>query len=185
MAKIGLKLPKYCVLKDENETLDVGKVMAKAIKADIKVNIEDIELYADDGIDESLKEFKDGALTQEINDLEDDVVSDLLGHKISQDGELTANGDDVSPFVRVGFIVRRIKNKVITYRTIVLMKVQYGLPDESYETKGQNTSLKTTTIVGKIYRNKDGDWKKQKTFATEAEAITYLNSMVNITPKTP
>lgn len=179
MAKIGLKLPKYCVLLDEDETLDVGKTMAKAIKADIKVNVADVKMYGDDDIDENIKEFKDGSITQEINDLDDTVCSDLLGQEITE-GEITANGDDIAPFVRVGFITRRINKNVITYRAIIYLKVKYGIPDESYETKGENTVFKSTTIVGSIYRNKDNNWQKKKTFPTEAEAIEYLDRMLNI-----
>lgn len=180
MAKMGLELPKYCLIEGENEILGMGKTMAKAIKADIKINIHETKIHADNNIDESLKEFKDGAITQEINDLLDGVASDLLGQKIDTDGVLTASGNDVAPFNRVGFIVRNQRQNVVSYMVIVLMKVQYGIPDESFETRGDNIAFKSVTIVGSIFRNKDDDWKKQKTFSTKTEAVEWLDLMLNV-----
>lgn len=179
MAKKGLSYPKYNVL-DETDSLSVGSALAEAIKADVKININDVKMYADNTVSESIKEFKDGAITLEIDDIETKIIADILGHKVTIDSEMTANADDISPFIRLGFIVTRLKKKKLHYRVIVLPKVQFGIPDESFETSGESTVLKSTTIVGNIFRDKNNDWKIEKTFTALDEAIEYLDQMLNV-----
>lgn len=179
MAKKGLGYPKYNTL-DEFENLTVGKTMAEAMKADVKINVNDVKMYANNTVSEAIKEFKDGAITLEIDDLESDVLADLLGHKVTIDGEMTANSDDINPFCRIGFVIFRLKKKKLYYRVMILPKVQFGIPDESFETSGESTTLKSTTIVGNIFRDKQSNWKIEKTFTSLDEAIEYLDQMLNI-----
>jgi phi13 family phage major tail protein len=182
MAKIGYRYPRYCVVTEENgtETLSRGKTMAKGIKAEIKVNTSDAILYADDKIAEEAKEFISGTITQECDDVSDEVLSEILGHNIS-DGEIVASKDDVAPYCRVGFISRKIKDGTVTYKTTILMRVKYAIPDESYETTGEKVSLQSVTLTGTLSLNADNEWKRSKSFKTLPEAVAYLNKMVNMT----
>lgn len=183
MAYTGYRYPRYCKIdieEDGTETLQPGRVMGKGIRAEITVDTSEAILYADDGPAESVREFSGGSISQETDDLENQVLADLTGAALSEDGELTANDADVPPFLRVGFLSRKVKNNKVSYKGTVYMKVQYGVPGESYETKGQNTTFKTPTIAGRIYRNENGDWKKQKEFPTVAAALAYVDELVNI-----
>ena len=69
MAKIGLKYPVAAPMKEDGKTYDTGFVIAKAIKASVTANNNDVKLYADDGIAESDKSFKDGTLSLNVDDL--------------------------------------------------------------------------------------------------------------------
>lgn len=46
MAKIGLKYPVAAPLKADGKTYDAGFVIAKAIKASVTANNNDVKLYA-------------------------------------------------------------------------------------------------------------------------------------------
>ncbi|EMS74026.1 major tail protein [Ruminiclostridium cellobioparum] len=190
MAVIGLKNPIYSKYAETNGTItyNSGKVMAKAIKADLSIDIADAILYADDGAAESVKQFSKGTIALQVDDLEDEVKADLYGHKLvnaeiegdSTTKMLVAGGGDTGAYVGVGFYASRVVQGVIKYRAIWLTKVQFGIPAESYETKGEKVSFQTPTTTGTIMLNSEGDWKKEVTVDTEATARVWLNSMANI-----
>lgn len=172
MAKIGLK---YIVYK----TATAQGVVGKAIQADIAITANNVKLSADDGIAEVDNGYQSGTITLGIDDLSDAVQVDLLGHAIS-DGELTANGEDVSIDSGIGFYGKKVVAGVKKWRTIWLPKVQFAEPADTNATKGDATVFNTPTMTGEIMIDENGDWKKEKTFATEADAIAYLNTKAGI-----
>ena len=182
MAKIGLRYPVAAPLT-ENETetsYTGGKVIGKAINSDININSNDVKLYADDVIAESDKSFKDGNVKIGVDDLDYETQAMLLGHKVSEEGELVANADDTAPFVGFGFYGPTKKNNVLGFRAIFLHKVQFAEPAESITTKGETVSFQTPVLEGTIYTDVKGDWKSEKTFPTEAEAKTWLETKAGI-----
>ena len=168
MAKIGLKYPVFKGASSQG-------VIAKAIQADISISVNDVKLYADDGIAESDKSFQSGAITLGIDDLSDTVQTAFLGHTVSE-GELTAKGADDSPYVGVGFYGVKKVGGVRKYRALWLPKVQFAEPADSNATKGESVEFSTPVLEGTIMLDDNGDWKKEQTFNTEAEAIVYLQA---------
>ncbi len=66
MATIGLDKLFYAEItedSDGNETYGVPASLAKAISADLSVELAEATLYADDGASEIVKEFKSGTLS--------------------------------------------------------------------------------------------------------------------------
>jgi phi13 family phage major tail protein len=176
MAKIGLKYPVYKSATNQG-------VIAKAIQADIAITTNNVTLYADDAVDEVDKSFQTGTLTLGINDLSSTIQAEFLGHKVDEDtGEITANKDDESPFVGIGFYGVKKVNKVKKYRAIWLTKVQFSEPSDNHATKGESVAFATPVLEGTIMRDDNGDWKKENTFVTEAEARAYLEAKAGISP---
>ena len=174
MAKIGLRYPVY------KSSTSQG-VIAKAIQADITIETAGATLRADDIIAEAINSFQNGTITLGVDDLSDEVYSEFLGHAVdSETGEITANVDDISPFVGVGFYGVKIVNNVRKYRAIWLPKTQFAEPEDTNATKGETVEFNTPVLVGTIMANDDGDWKHEQTFATEAEAKTYLEGKAGI-----
>ena len=168
MAKIGLKYPVWKSASSQG-------VIAKAIQADISITVNDVKLYADDAIAESDKSFQSGTITLGIDDLSDTVQTAFLGHAVLE-GEITAKGTDDSPYVGIGFYGVKMVSGVRRYRAIWLPKVQFGEPADTNATKGGAVVFNTPVLEGTIMLDDNGDWKKEKTFATEAEAIAYLQA---------
>ena len=73
MATIGLDKLFYATItedKDGNETYGTPVQLAKAISADLSIELNEATLYADDGQAESVKEFKSGTLSLGVDDME-------------------------------------------------------------------------------------------------------------------
>lgn len=166
MAKIGLKYPVY-------KTESGAGVIGKAIQADISITVNDIKLYADDGIAESDKSFQNGTITLGIDELSDEVQAALLGHELDG-GELTAKSTDASPYVGIGFYGVKMVGGVRKYRAIWLPRVQFAEPADSNATKGETLAFATPSLEGTIMLDDGGVWKMEKTFDTESGAIAYL-----------
>ena len=171
MAKIGLKYPVY-----KGTT---SGVIGKAIQADITIEVNDVQLHADDGVVESEKSFKSGKITLGIDDLSDTIQTEFLGHTIA-DGVITAAGTDSSPYVGVGFYGTKMVSGVKKYRAVWFRKVQFGEPSDSNKTKGETVEFTTPTLEGTIMLDDNGKWKDEKTFTTEADAIAFLNTQAGI-----
>ena len=167
MATVGLRdlfYAKITEVTDETSTkttYDAPKRMAKAINADLSVEVAEGKLHADDAVDEVEREFVGGTLTLGVNDISDEVQADLLGHTLAEDGTLYANADDSAPYVALGFRCKKPGGK---FKYIWLYKVKFGEPSENYATKGENITFNTPTITGDIMRRPDdNNWKAQHT----------------------
>lgn len=82
MATIGLDKLFYAEIiedSDGNETYGVPASLAKAISADLSVELAEATLYADDGASEIVKEFKSGTLSLGVDDIGNDAASVLTG----------------------------------------------------------------------------------------------------------
>lgn len=173
MAKIGLRHIAY-------KTAASAALIGKAIKADIKINTDKGELRGDDVIAEKHSIFQDGSISLNTTDLSAAVQSALLGHVIT-DGEMVGNVDDVTVDSGIGFYAVIVVNGTKKYRAIWFLKVNFSEPEDSHETKGEKITYSTHTIEGTIMIDDSGNWKKEKTFDTEAAAIAYIDALAGIT----
>lgn len=188
MAKIGLKHIVAAPL-NEDGTYGTGYVVAKAIKATVNANSNDVKLYADDGVAESDKSFKDASISLNIDDLKPKTYADMLGHEYKAAGTgqdaapetVISSAQDVAPFLGVAFYGAVKRNNVISYLAKHLKKVQFSEPNDETDTKGETVAFQTPTIEGTVFPLDDGTWKEQAEFATEAEAIAWVDGKANIT----
>ncbi len=98
--------------------------MAKAISAELSVEVAEAILYADDGADEVVKEFVSGEITLNVNDLWADLAA-LLGQKQDTDKVVYGFDSDEAPYTAIGF---RAKKAGGTYKYIWLYKVKFAIP---------------------------------------------------------
>jgi len=155
MATIGLDKLYYApITEDQNghETYGTPVQLAKAISADLSIELNEATLYADDGQAESVKEFKSGTLSLGIDDIGTEAAVALIGARLDQNGALVSSGEDVSRYVAVGFRARKANGK---YKYYWLYRVLFGVPATNLATKGDSISFATPTIEGTILtRNK-------------------------------
>ena len=156
MATIGLDKMVYAKITETNgeETYGTPKNLAKAIKADLSVELAEAVLYADDGIAEVIKEFKSGKLTLGIDDIGASVTQDLTGAVIDDNGVLVSTSEDSGTPVAVGFRARKANGK---YRYFWLYRVKFGIPATNLETKGDSIKFSTPTIEGTVMRRNKAD----------------------------
>ena len=181
MATIGLDKLYYAkITEDENgnETYATPVQLAKAMNADLSVELAEATLYADDGAAEIVKEFKNGTLSLGVDDVGASVASDLTGATIDANGVVVSTSEDGGDPVAVGFRAKKSNGK---YKYYWLYRVKFGIPATNLATKGDSITFSTPTIEGTILRrNKvDGNgkhpWKAEVTegdSAVTADTIT-------------
>jgi phi13 family phage major tail protein len=177
MARIGLKNFRYSLL-DENEKVIEPKTLGKAVDCKVSLELNSAELYGDDGLCESDYTFNKGTATITVDDDDDTIFAPLLGHKISEDGEIVRKDTDVAPYIAFGRILTKIVGGIYKYKVEYLSKVKFKdtMPDE--KTKGESIEFTTVSIEGSVMRKTDGEWSKSKTFTTYKDASDYLDGLL-------
>ena len=174
MATIGLDKLYYAKItedKDGNETYASPVQLAKAISADLSVELAEATLYADDGAAEIVKEFKSGTLSLGVDDLGGSVASDLTGSTIDSNGVVISAAEDGGDPVAIGFRAKKSNGK---YRYFWLYRVKFGIPATALATKGDSITFNTPTIEGTIMRRNKVDSKGKhpwKAEVTEGEVL--------------
>lgn len=176
MATIGLDLPHYAkiTMQDGVENYGTPAVLAKAITANINIEAPDSDLYADDGIDETVGGFVSGTLSLNVNDLAPSVLADLLGVRIDENGVVVSSAEDISNEVAIAFRALKGNGK---YRYFWLYRVKFSVPSTALATKNNSVTFQTPTIEGKIMRrNKVDDQDKHPWKAEVTEGDTGVSS---------
>lgn len=167
MATIGLDKLFYAKItedKDGNETYATPVQLAKAMTADLSVELAEATLYADDGAAEIVKEFKSGTLSLGVDDLGGAVASDLTGSTIDNNGVVISAAEDGGTPVAVGFRAKKSNSK---YRYFWLYRIKFGIPATALATKGDSITFNTPTIEGTIMRRNKVDGKGKHPWKAE------------------
>ena len=167
MATIGLDKLYYAKItedKDGTETYASPVQLAKAISADLSVELAEATLYADDGAAEIVKEFKSGTLSLGVDDLGGTVASDLTGSTIDSNGVVISAAEDGGDPVAIGFRAKKSNGK---YRYFWLYRVKFGIPATALATKGDSITFNTPTIEGTIMRRNKVDTKGKHPWKAE------------------
>lgn len=182
MATIGLDMLHYAkITEDEsgNESYGTPQKLAKAMSADLSVELAEATLYADDGAAEIVKEFKSGTLSLGVDDIGATVSSDLTGATIDKNGVVISTGEDGGDPVAIGFRAKKSNGK---YKYFWLYKVKFGIPATALATKGDSITFSTPTIEGTILRRNKLDgankhpWKAE---VTEGESGVAAATIAN------
>ena len=197
MATIGLSKPYYAVYANTSGTVSYsnGAVMGKATEANIEIEAsEDNNLYADNAIAETDRQFTGGTLTLSTDDLSQEVSKAILGLTEQAVGaidgitdedvqELIYDDTQVTPYLGVGFIVKKVKNGVTAWRGIVLTKVMFSIPSDAATTQGESIEWQVPELTATIMRDDSAThmWKREATFTTEAQAEAYIKDRLDVT----
>lgn len=185
MATIGLDKLYYSKITEDglgNETYATPEILAKAMTADLSIELNEATLYADDGAAEVVKEFKSGTLSLGIDDIGAGVASDLTGSAIDANGVVISASEDGGDPVAVGFRAKKSNGK---YRYYWLYRVKFGIPATNLATKGDSITFSTPTIEGTIMRRNKIDafgkhpWKAEVTEGTEGVSQSVVDGWYN------
>lgn len=180
MALIGLNNLWYAKLteaQDGTPTYGGAKSFGKAVSCNVSISNNSAALYADDVLAESDTTFQSGTVTLGVDDDREATFADVLGHNITDDGEVIYNSNDVAPWVGLARIVVKLVENVKIYKVEVLYKTKFSEPSEDNNTRGESVEFSTPSIEGTIATLANGDWKDTKTFATKNEAIAFIQSL--------
>ena len=182
MATIGRdKLYYATITEDEKgeETYGSPVQLAKAMSADLSVELAEATLYADDGAAEIVKEFQSGTLSLGVDDIGGEAASVLTGSTIDENHVVISASEDGGAPVAIGFRAKKSNGK---YRYYWLYRVKFGIPATNLATKGDSITFSTPTIEGTVLRRNKPDssgkhpWKAEVTEGdTEVTEDTIKN----------
>lgn len=169
MATIGLDKLYYAKITENangEETYANPVQLAKAISADLSVELAEATLYADDGASEVVKEFKSGTLSLGVDEIGSTVAADLTGVTVDRNGVVISASEDGGDPVAIGFRAKKSNGK---YKYFWLYRVKFGIPATALATKGDSITFNTPTIEGTVMRRNKADasgnhpWKAEVT----------------------
>jgi len=189
MARIGFKKAKYNkIVNNAYAPLTDNKVpvFEKVIDEKFAPEYNTAELYANDGLAESDYSFKKGTLSLTVADDDDKFCAELLGNTVAEEGsEVTSNIEDTAPEFAYGHIIPKLVGGVRKYKVEFFPRVKFTSITSDNKTRGESVEFSTTAIEGTVMPLetainglKIGDWEKHNTFATLAEAETYLDGLL-------
>ncbi len=167
MSTIGLDSLYYAKITEDangDETYSSPIKLAKAMTAELSVELAEATLFADDGASEIVKEFKSGTVSLGIDDIGVTAAQDLTGAKIDNNHVVVSTSDDSCEPVAIGFRAKKSNGK---YRYYWLYRVKFGIPGASLQTKGDSITFSTPTIEGTVMRRNKVDglnnhpWKSE------------------------
>lgn len=147
------------------ETYGTPVALAGGIQADITIETNDAELAADDGIFESVKEFKKGTLSLKVAELERTAAVAMLGVTADNKGVVVSTAEDVTSVVAIGFRARKANGN---YRYFWLYRVKFSIPATNLATKGDTITFNTPTLEGTIMRRNKPDTRGKHPWKVEA-----------------
>ena len=169
MATIGLDKLYYASITEDasgNETYGTPTQLAKAISADLSIELAEATLYADDGASEVIKEFKSGTLSLGVDDIGATAAAALTSVTVDSNNVIISASEDGGDPVAISF---RAKKSNGNYRYYWLYRVKFGIPATNLATKGDSITFSTPTIEGTVYRRNKVDgagkhpWKAEVT----------------------
>lgn len=182
MATIGLdKLYYATITDDENgeEIYGTPTQLAKAISAELSVELAEATLYADDGAAEIVKEFKNGTISLGVDDIGSTTAAALTGVTVDKNNVVVSNSEDGGDPVAVGFRAKKSNGK---YKYYWLYRVKFGIPATNLATKGDSITFSTPTIEGTVLRRNKPDtsgkhpWKAEVTEGDKDVLASVISS---------
>lgn len=192
MAKVGLSQSFYAIYNYDAQEGAVsysgGGILGKAVEAAIDLDGADPTVFhANNGPAESAQQFSGGTLTITNDRLPLAPVAAVLGLEVGTIATPEGTGLDFpadmnAPYVGYGTITKMIVDNVTVWRAIILPKVQFNTPNDSATTQGETIEFSGHELTATIMRNDatPSIWKKYGEFATEANAIAWVKSFLQI-----
>lgn len=192
MANIGVSNAFYAKYKETPEgsgkySYTGGRAFAKMTNVSHNPETNSAELFADNGLEEADYSFSKGSFAVDVSNVEDGVAADILG--VTTEGyegentELVYTSEDKTVETGFGFVVQKKISGAVKHRAIVLTRLIFKIPATAVATRQGTLSFQTEKLEGTTYTDRSDKhvWKRECTFATEAEAIAYIKNRLNIT----
>lgn len=197
MSIIGVSYPYYAIYHNTGDsvTYSSGGELGRMTEVDVVINTsEDNNLFANNGIAETDRQFTDGTVTVGTDHLSPEVSKAILGVReedleeipgVTDTGvkELIYDDSMANPYLGQGYVVKQQHRNKVSWRAVVFTKTMFNVPDESAVTQGEQIEWQTPSLVAAILRDDTPEhkWKRESTFTTEAQARAYIRHRLNIT----
>lgn len=186
MSKVGISNLHYAKMTTEDTATTnpvYGTIQAPScgiVSADVQVSSNTAKLYADNILWDSETAMGDITLNLDVADLPLSVQADLLGHTYdSTAGTLIKKSTDTAPYVAIGFEFLMASGKKLC---VWLYKGKFEEPNQTGNTKGENTEFQTNSITGTFASLKGGGdnkarWQYSQEVAAADATTTFYASI--------
>lgn len=197
MAIVGVSKLYYAKYAAEGGSVSYsgGGVMGKATQVDVEIETSEAnELYADNAVAETDRQFSGGTLTVAPDELSQEVSKVILGLSEQAVGEvdgitdesvmeLVYDDDQATPYLGVGFIIKKQVRGVTKWRAVMLTRVMFAVPKDAATTQKKTIEWQVPELTATIMRDESTKhaWKREATFTTELQAEAYIKNRLNIT----
>lgn len=166
------------------KTYTDGFICGEAMTTSINPQYGESGVYGDNIMVESIKKFKNAAVSMATTRLPREAAIVMFGHAVNTEtGRVTYNAADETNYVGYGFVSKERLNGVTKYIACVLYKVMFSEGENAYETEGENISFKTPSVTGTAMPEDDGDWKNTMPFDTEEKAVEWIKGVFGLVDK--
>lgn len=184
MAFVGLSRP-YIAQLDNETTKHYTNCFkcGKAISLSVTPNYNEVKLYADNVLDEYVKEFKDGTISLGTDRLPAQAQTVMFGHTVNTVGgqTITYKSNDNANYVGIGFVIDEVLDGAKSYTATIIYKCKFTEAADSYTTKGDSIEFKTPTVEGAVAALSDYTWKTVKTFTSAEGAEAFIQTTLGYT----
>lgn len=182
MPKIGAKLPYVAAITSDTDTEAFPKyaekmLLGKLVEANVTLNFNDVEFYADDVLSEEDHSFSDGELTVTVDDLTEEV-EEVIYNKTAEEDGLEFGETDTSGYVGATFFKTVKRSGVISYVGYFFPKLAAVPQGESLKTKEKSITFEGEQVKFKVRAAANGVYLKKQRFATYGEAVTWCGDML-------
>lgn len=193
MAKFGLKGFWVCPVDDDDNTgityeSNSGKKIAKAVTLSESRQYDEAKLYADNGLDDSVKAINTMEINITPNGIDYDDLATLIGlTKVTTGEDASAVTDyyttayDEGAAVGVGYVVQNRTSGSNSYTAGIYLKVKFSPSDSAeYNTRGDSAEFVTESYTGSCYITAKGYYKREEIFDTEADAEAWVEDILEV-----
>lgn len=170
--------------KDGNITYSEAMFLGKLIQTTINPTISKVELYGDGTVAEADNTVSSAAVGLNTSTVPLASMPIIYGCTVTdnEDGtsDVSFKTEDNGQYVGYGFIHQEQVDGVRTYNVTWLPKVQFSLPNETYNTKGQTITFNTPSLSATAYQQSvdNTEWKHEvRGFKTLTEALKKLKAL--------
>jgi phi13 family phage major tail protein len=169
MATIGLDKLYYAPITESpttgDETYGTPVMLAKAISAELSIELAEATLYADDGAAEVVKELKTASSPWRGQHRSFGCRSPDWG-QVDENGVLISTSEDGGAPVAIGFRAKKANGH---YKYFWFYRVKFGVPSTNLATKGDSITFSTPTIEGTVMRRNKVDGNDNHPWKAEAD----------------
>lgn len=179
MANIGSRKP-YVAQRKADGTYETPATVGYAVETTITPQYAEAELYGDDKLVDSAKEFTKADITMGVTHVPREFHTAMFGHTKETSGEIAYGVNDEANEVGYGFIgVERIDGKK-SYVGTFCPRCKFSEPESTASTKNESITYNTPSISGTAFGDDDNNWKYDNVFDTEALAEAYILSKFGV-----
>ena len=179
--QIGLKNVYFSKLINDSATgilYNTPKIYERAISATITPKTNSETLYSDDTTEDVVSNFDSCDVEIELAQLQTSTRAFLQGSSTAK-GILVENGNDLAPYVAMGFMSKKSNN---AYKYVWLTKGQFQIVTDSFETIADKAKVQTAKLKATfIKRDFDNNWRFQAdSDYNESNVSTWFDSVPTV-----